>query len=73
MNARELIARMLTASDQKAMHVSLALDRSPGYVSAVARQGNPSTNTLARIARECGYTIYAEGHGERIEIEPPAD
>lgn len=75
MKPNELIAHMLETSGKKAHHVSKEIGKSAGYLTAVMHKSgnNPTTNTLAAAAHACGYTLIAEGHGERIEIDPPQE
>ena len=70
MNIADAIRQMCSTSGKGTIQVSRELGKSKAYVSAAINRGNvPRVDTLARIAKVCGYTIVLEGHGERIELD----
>jgi hypothetical protein len=61
---------MCSTSGKGTVQVSRELGKSKAYVSATINRGNvPRVDTLAEIAKACGYKVVLEGHGERIELD----
>lgn len=58
MTSLEAVREMLEASGMSPYRVSLALGRSPNYISGMLRRGSvPSADLLAKIAGACGYEL----------------
>lgn len=71
MTTKEALSRMMEASGRNGNELSLSLGKHRNFIaSSLSRDPwNPTIETLAAIARACGFSVVLEGHGERIEIE----
>ena len=71
MNATECIQHMIKTSGKRGVRVSSELGKSKNYISAmIAQQNDPSCQTMAAIAKVCGYDLILKGHDEEIVIDP---
>lgn len=72
MGVSEAIRRMCEESGQGVVGVSQQLGKSKMYLSGmISRRTVPRVDTLAQIAKVCGYKLVLESSaGDRIEIEP---
>ena len=74
MQVIDAIKQMLTTAHWTRNGVSAAMGRSRNFLQILIDRGTtPKTDTLARIANVMGYKLILEGHGEKIEIDPPPD
>ena len=74
MNSREALAHVVRASGKSKAAISRGIGKSSNYVSALFSMNRaPGTDLLAKIARECGYTLQLVGHGEVLSIDGRAD
>lgn len=76
MNTNEAITAILRASGKNKKQVSLALGRSPAWLSStLSRPGSSEATTVAAIAGVCGYSLAlvppADLPGSAITIDPP--
>lgn len=71
MTTKEALVTMMDRSDRNGNELSLSLGKHRNFVASSLRRNpwNPTIETLAAIAKACGYAIVLEGHGDRIEIE----
>ena len=67
---KTIINQMLEDADLTPSDVSMALGYEPDYVDRIINGVNdhPSVNTLAMIARECGYELCFVGNGRTLPI-----
>lgn len=76
---RTTIVRMMVEdSGRTAEDVSEAIDREADYVSKVisGEESRPTVNTLALIAKECGYVLTFVGHDKQLDFSaylPPKE
>ena len=71
MDATEAIRRMCEESGRGVVEVSQELGKSKMYVSGmISRHTVPRTDTLAQIARACGYRLMLESDTDKIVIDP---
>lgn len=60
MNANDAMRRMIEASGKSGRQVAREIGRSDSFVSSTLAQGVcPRADTLAKVARACGYEIVA--------------
>ena len=65
----DVLRTVLDTSDRSQAEITRSLGMTRTYLSSLVYQGDiPRIDTLARIAHECGYRIYLEGHGEVFDI-----
>ena len=71
MTGSKSVAHMVRKSGMSMSEVSKAIGKHRNFiVASLGRERwNPTIETLAAIAKACGYAVVLEGHGERIEIE----
>lgn len=70
MNALSAINNAIAHSGKSKLQVARDMGKSDYYVTALVGRGSvPKLDTAAELAHACGYTLYLEGHGERIEID----
>ena len=76
---RTTIVRMMVEDSGKtAEEVSEVIGKEPDYVSRVisGEERRPTANTLALIAKECGYVLTFVGHGKQLDFSaylPPRE
>ena len=71
MGVSDAIRRMCEESGQGVVGVSQQLGKSKMYLSGmISRHTVPRVDTLAQIAKVCGYKLVLESNDDRIEIEP---
>ena len=69
MDSTEFLRHAVARSGKSARQVSRDIGRSGTFISTTLGKGSDlSLPTLAAVAEATGYTIYAEGNGERIEL-----
>jgi len=69
MESREVLRTMLDHSGKSRAEISRRIKRSDSYVGVLlARKTAPQIDNFVKVARECGYRVYVEGNGERIDI-----
>ena len=71
MTGREAVAHMVGSSGRSMSAVSTDLGKHRNFiVSSLGRESwNPTVETLAAIARACGYSLVLVGNGESVEVD----
>lgn len=70
MEAKRVLRAMVEHSGKSKADISRAMGRSDNYIGVTLAKGTvPQADTLARIAKACGYKVYVEGQGERLEVD----
>lgn len=72
-NTTDALSAVTKASGRTLTSISESLGHKSNYVNVlINKRHDAQTSTLARIARECGYTLtlVPGGGGEPIEILP---
>lgn len=72
MRTSDAVRHMIQESGQSQRGVSLALGKSAGYIGASFAQADgdwkPLPDTLAAVARACGWSLVLEKGDQRIEL-----
>lgn len=71
MKADEAISQMCCIAQMGTVAVSEEIGRNRSHMSNMLSRGStPQADTLARIAKACGYELQLVGRGEIIQIHP---
>lgn len=69
MNNSELIKMMVNNSNKSYREVSLELDKTQGYVSAlISQNSSPNLATFIKIAEACNCTLSLSGDFGQMEL-----
>lgn len=69
MNTNEAMRHMIEASGQSLSKVSTDMGKSRTFLASTFTKGSTSrVDTLAAVARLCGYRLVIVGHGEEIDL-----
>ena len=69
MDTREAIERMCEEAGKSQRAVSAEIGRAPTFLSTTLHKGSgPKVDTMAAIARACGFELVLRGHGVTIEL-----
>lgn len=76
MNIQDALLHMIDSSGKSRSLVSTELGKTRNYIASSVKQSenrgtlwNPYSDTLAAIAKLCGYKVVLKGHGEEIELD----
>lgn len=73
MRTSDAIAHIIERSGKSRSAISIELRKSRNFITSSFSQSggdwSPQADTLAAIARACGYSLVLEGSGERIVID----
>lgn len=65
----DAVEHMMESAGIGPIELSRRLGRSRGYISSLMNRGSiPNTDTLTRIAHECGYHAIFESDSDRFEL-----
>ena len=71
MKTEEAIRQMCRTAQMGTVAVSEEIGRNRSYVGNMLSRGStPQADTLAKIAKACGYELLLKGHGETLTIDP---
>lgn len=69
MNTRDAIQKMCEIEGKSQRTVSKEIGRAPTFLSSSLTKGSiPRVDTMAAIARTCGFELVLRGHGVTIEL-----
>ena len=69
MNTKDAIQRMCELGGKSQRTVSKEIGRAPTFLSSSLTKGSiPRVDTMAAIARTCGFELVLRGHGVTIEL-----
>ena len=69
MNIKQAIDTMCDASGTSQRTVSTEIGKSPTFIGTTLSKGSvPRIDTMAAIARACGFELALRGHGLTIEL-----
>ena len=69
MNVKQAIDTMCDASGKSQRTVSTEIGKSPTFIGTTLSKGSvPRIDTMAAIARACGFELVLRGHGLTIEL-----
>ena len=69
MNTKEAIEKMCEMAGKSQRTVSKEIGRAPTFVGSSLHKGSvPRVDTMAAIARACGFELVLRGHGVTIEL-----
>lgn len=72
MSARAAMVRIVDTSGMSRRQLSVSMGRYPQYLNQkVNDKQTPKADTLAEVARVCGYELLLRGHDTEIIIDPP--
>lgn len=70
MRSLDLVRHMAKACGKSLRGLSVEMGRSPNWLSGtLSRNKEIHAETLAEIAKACGYSLVISGHGESIEVD----
>ena len=69
MKTREAIEKMCELSGKSQRAVSSEIGKAPTFIGSSLHKGSiPRVDTMAAIARSCGFELVLRGHGVVIEL-----
>lgn len=69
MNTRDAIERMCELGEKSQRTVSKEIGRNPTFLGTTLSKGSiPRVDTMAAIAKACGFELLLRGHGVTIEL-----
>ena len=69
MNVKQAIDKMCAEAGKSQRTVSKEIGRNPSFLSTSMSKGSiPRVDTMAAIARSCGFELVLHGHGVTIEL-----
>lgn len=71
MNTTDAIRHMISQSGKTLRSVSIESDRAPTFLSTTLGKTSKAAraDTLAKVARICGYRLVLVGRGEEVEVD----
>lgn len=69
MNVKQAIDKMCEEAGKSQRTVSKEIGRNPSFLSTSMSKGSvPRVDTMAAIARACGFELVLRGHGVEISL-----
>ena len=69
MNVKQAIDKMCEEAGKSQRTVSKEIGRNPSFLSTSMSKGSvPRVDTMAAIARACGFELVLRGHGVEIAL-----
>lgn len=69
MNVKQAIDKMCEEAGKSQRTVSKEIGRNPSFLSTSMSKGSvPRVDTMAAIARACGFELVLRGHGVEIPL-----